>query len=344
MLSTFDHYRNDIRPDLFKESGGLINEQGEKWAKVRTMVNPIMMKPANANSYIPVIDQIAIDFVSHIEKIRDKNKETPANFGNDLRKWALESVCYIALDHRLNVFNTNQIDERVIGLIKASDDFIELSFDLEVKPSPWRWIATPKYKQLMQSFELMTNTTMHYIENAMAKLEKGERNENREPSVLEKMLETDKKLAVVMAIDMIIAGIDTVGSFIDSKYCESFLVRLKRVLVIQLIFSNLQYFLIYSNFFTQTIDLFHLQTTSTLVNCLFQLAKNPEKQKRLREELTTLPVDANGLLTPHSLQSIPYLSACVKETMRLSPVVPGNARQTPKNIVVKDYQIPEGVR
>lgn len=34
-MATFDHYRKHIRPDLFAESGGLLNEQGEKWAQVR---------------------------------------------------------------------------------------------------------------------------------------------------------------------------------------------------------------------------------------------------------------------------------------------------------------------
>lgn len=87
-----------------------------------------------------------------------------------------------------------------------------------------------------------------------------------------------------------------------------------------------------------------VQTTSTLTSCLYHLAKNPEKQQRLREEFQTVPIDSNGKLTPLSFRSTPYLSACIKETMRLSPVVGGNARQTPKDLVIQGYQIPEGVR
>lgn len=215
-LNTFDYYRKQIRPDIFAETGGLINEQGQKWAEVRTIVNPIMMKPANVNAYVPSIDDIARDFIAHIDRMLDSNNETPATFGNDIRRWALESVCFVALDHRLNLANGENTDQRATDIIQAVEDFIDLSFDLELKPSPWRWIATPKFKRLMKSFDVLTNSTLYYIENALAKLEenkaKGTNAENREPSVLEKILKTNKNVAVVMAIDMMVAGVDTVSS------------------------------------------------------------------------------------------------------------------------------------
>lgn len=63
-LETFEHYRNTIRPDIFEKSGGLLNEQGEKWAHARSIASPVLMKPTNVNAYVPTVDQIAIDFVS----------------------------------------------------------------------------------------------------------------------------------------------------------------------------------------------------------------------------------------------------------------------------------------
>lgn len=74
------------------------------------------------------------------------------------------------------------------------------------------------------------------------------------------------------------------------------------------------------------------------------MAKNPDKQERLRGELKTLQIDSNGLLTPQSFLTAPYLRAFIKETIRVSPIVTGNARRAQKNLVIKGYQIPEGVR
>lgn len=213
-MATFQHYRQRFHPELFAETGGLLNEQGEKWAQVRSIVGPIMMKPANVDAYIPSVDEIAIEFVQVVDKIRDKNMEVPATFDFELRKWALESVCFIALDHRLNIVRGDQRDSRATDIIKAVDDFVNLSYELEMKPSPWRFIATAKYKELMKSYDTITNTSMFFIENTMAKLEnhvnETSDDANHQKSVLEKILKTDKQIAVVMAIDMMLAGVDTV--------------------------------------------------------------------------------------------------------------------------------------
>lgn len=76
---------------------------------------------------------------------------------------------------------------------------------------------------------------------------------------------------------------------------------------------------------------------------MYQLAKNPDKQEKLREELQRLQVDSNGRLTPSSFLSAPYLRACLKETMRLAPIVSGTARAAGKDLIIKGYQIPKGV-
>lgn len=157
-ISTFDHYRKDIRPDVFKDMGGLISEQGEPWAKMRSIVNPIMLKPATVNAYIPVVDEIAIEFSDRIKTLRDNQNELPANFLYELNKWSLESIASIALNQRLHILDVNKNDtnSKSSQLIKAVDDFFVLSFDMEFSPSIWRYIATPKYKKLMKVFDDMT--------------------------------------------------------------------------------------------------------------------------------------------------------------------------------------------
>lgn len=78
-------------------------------------------------------------------------------------------------------------------------------------------------------------------------------------------------------------------------------------------------------------------------NFLYYLAKNPEKQEKLRDEVKTLPLDENGKLTPSSFLKAPYLRACLKEVMRLAPIVAGTARALEKDIVLKGYHVPKGV-
>lgn len=91
-ISTFNHYRQNIRSEVFKGMGGLISESGQAWAEMRSVVSPIMLKPAIVNAYTPVVDEIAIEFCDRIKTIRDENMEMPKNFLYELNKWSLESI------------------------------------------------------------------------------------------------------------------------------------------------------------------------------------------------------------------------------------------------------------
>lgn len=157
-IATFNHYRKHIRPDVFQDMGGLISESGEAWGKMRTVVNPIMLKPATVNAYTPVVDEITIEFCEHIKKLRDSNNELPAKFLYELNKWSLESIASIAVNQRLHVLDEQRKNGNTPArkLIKSVDDFFTLSYQLEMQPSLWRYISTPKYKQLMEAFDTMT--------------------------------------------------------------------------------------------------------------------------------------------------------------------------------------------
>lgn len=77
---------------------------------------------------------------------------------------------------------------------------------------------------------------------------------------------------------------------------------------------------------------------------LYFLAKHPEAQKKLHEEMKTIFPNKNSPLTKTSLANASYLKAVIKETLRLTPIAVGNLRTTTKDLVLCGYQIPKGVR
>lgn len=85
------------------------------------------------------------------------------------------------------------------------------------------------------------------------------------------------------------------------------------------------------------------QTTAAAVDLIYCLAKNPEKQERLREELNKVPLDEYGCLTPSSFKSVPYFRACFKESLRFIPVAAGNSRAAGQDLDIKGYFVPKGV-
>lgn len=80
-----------------------------------------------------------------------------------------------------------------------------------------------------------------------------------------------------------------------------------------------------------------------MIDLIYCLAKNPEKQERLREELCNVPLDESGGLKPSSFKKVPYFRACFKESLRLIPVAAGNSRAAGQDLEIKGYHIPKGV-
>lgn len=48
-------------------------------------------------------------------------------------------------------------------------------------------------------------------------------------------------------------------------------------------------------------------------------------------------------VTATTLEKIPYLRACIKETLRMYPVVLGNGRSLQSDTVISGYNVPKGV-
>ncbi|KAL5276503.1 hypothetical protein ACFFRR_001995 [Megaselia abdita] len=287
-LDTIVYHRKVRNADFYGSNGGLMSEQHELWGRVRSAVNPVMMNPKAVKIYIPTIDKVTKDFISVIRDKRDSNTfEVGDKFLDDINNWALESIALIALNTRLGCLGANKHPD-ADTLINGMHTFFNLSYELDFLPSMWKYVATPKFNKLMKVLDEVSDVSRKYVELARENMKSNPAKNDDEMSVLEKLIKVDKKTAVVMAMDMLFAGIDT--------------------------------------------------TSTALTACLLSLAKNQDKQSKLREELMTITEP----LTPESLNSVPYLRACIKESLRFYPVTTSNGRVLPTDIVVSGYYIPKG--
>ncbi|XP_055919790.1 probable cytochrome P450 12b2, mitochondrial [Eupeodes corollae] len=289
-LETFTYYRKKIRPDVFKNVGGLVSEQGKAWADIRNKVNPIMMKVQTVRHNLPDIDEISLEFLQKLEKLRDpETNKIKTNFHDEVKLWAFESICCIGLNRRMGFLSSSgSIDPDALRLSEAMSKFFQLSFEFDVQPSIWKYYETPKFKTLIQTYDEITDICTKYINEATSNFGKGEG-----PSgVLEKLCCIDKQIAVVMAIDMLMAGMDT--------------------------------------------------TSSVFLSTLYMIAKHPEKQNALRREVTEILPNNHTPLTTENTKNMPYLRACIKEALRITPITPANFRLTGCDVVLSNYKVPKG--
>lgn len=84
------------------------------------------------------------------------------------------------------------------------------------------------------------------------------------------------------------------------------------------------------------------QTSTIFTGVLLCIATNPEKQEILREEIKSILPTKNSELTVENMKNMPYLRACIKESIRLYPIGPGTIRRTNQNLEIDGYFVPSG--
>mmetsp|Transcript_23127 Transcript_23127/g.28427 ORF Transcript_23127/g.28427 Transcript_23127/m.28427 type:complete len:512 (+) Transcript_23127:82-1617(+) len=81
-------------------------------------------------------------------------------------------------------------------------------------------------------------------------------------------------------------------------------------------------------------------TATTMLWFIYELARNPDKQQKAAEEVIG-QLKGDGF---NRQSHLPYLKACYRESIRLSPIGnTGSFRTAPKDMVVRGYMIPKGV-
>uniref|UniRef100_A0A8C6R287 Cytochrome P450, family 24, subfamily a, polypeptide 1 n=1 Tax=Nannospalax galili TaxID=1026970 RepID=A0A8C6R287_NANGA len=82
-------------------------------------------------------------------------------------------------------------------------------------------------------------------------------------------------------------------------------------------------------------------TANSLMWVLYNLSRNPQVQQKLLQEIQTV-LPENQVPRAEDLRNMPYLKACLKESMRLTPSVPFTTRTLDKPTVLGEYTLPKG--
>ena len=89
----------------------------------------------------------------------------------------------------------------------------------------------------------------------------------------------------------------------------------------------------------------HETTASALTWAMYLLAKHPQIQDRLRNEVRSglpSPMDENSRVTSKSIERLPYLNAVCKEALRVYPPIMLTVREAVKDTTIQGVFIPKG--
>nr|UUB32621.1 cytochrome P450 CYP49A1 [Dendroctonus rhizophagus] len=296
-MPSLHYYKQKLKKEFFAGNEGVIGVHGPKWEAFRKQVQQILLPPATAKKYVEPLDVIAGDFLTLMEQSLDRNNELPGNFLSEIYKWALESVARVSLNTRLGCLEPHLPNESESQrIIDSINTFFWNVAEVELKFPVWRLYKNRSFRKYIGALEDFRTLCLKYITQTMESMELRNYDNVKEEdvSIVERILMKthNPKLAAVLALDLLLVGVDT--------------------------------------------------TSIALASTIYQLSQNPEKQQILFEELQHALPGQDSKVDVEAQEKMPYLKACIKETLRMYPVIIGNGRNLQSDTVLAGYQVPKG--
>ncbi|XP_065349768.1 ecdysone 20-monooxygenase-like isoform X2 [Cloeon dipterum] len=271
--------------------GGLTNEQGKVWHRLRESTTHDMVNTRVIQNLIADVNYMAIDYIAGINKLRDPDTGRVQDIIELNRKLGFESTCLLGLGCRVG-FLEDELNPRVKRLSQATNCLFEALNEANYNLPLWRYFPNSTYKKLAKAEEDLYELASEYLEPALQRIE-----ESYEPEAAQTVLigilkrsdldDKDKKSSIV---DFVSSGMNTIGN--------------------------------------------------TLSLLLYLIAKNPDAQTKLYEEINNL-LEPDEPISAKYLNSARYLKACVHEYFRILPTAPQIARIVESEMVLSGYQVPE---
>ncbi|KAB5584559.1 hypothetical protein PHYPO_G00108960 [Pangasianodon hypophthalmus] len=281
--------------DMRGQAYGLHVGMGEEWYRMRSALNPKMLKLQETVAYAPVIHDVVSDLLQRVERLRlrSQDKSTVYDLASELYKFGFEGISSILFETRLGCLQ-EEIPTETLRFIAAANNMLTLSETVLFFPQ-WTRKILPFWKQFILAWDDLYDVARTLIDRKVKQIEeKVQRGEKLEGMYLTYLLSSSKlSLAEVYVTisELLLGGVDT--------------------------------------------------TSNTMSWTLYHLARDPDVQNRLYQEVVSVCPDRR-LPTTEDLSRMPYLKAVIKETLRLYPVVPGNGRLTMENeVVVGGYLFPK---
>ncbi|XP_007227997.3 cytochrome P450 [Astyanax mexicanus] len=281
--------------EIRKHAYGPLTEIGAEWQRIRSILNPRMLKPKHVSSYTNAINEVVSDFIEKVAWLRATtgNGVMVPDVAGELYKFAFEGISSVLFETRMGCLN-EVVPEETQKFIFSVGEMFRLSPIVVLFPKSL-WPYMPFWKHFVAVWDHLFKVADDLVQKKMAEIqEKVKQGQPIEGEYLTHLLVSEQMspTEVLGSItELLLAGVDT--------------------------------------------------TSNTISWALYHLAREPEIQQRLYEEVISV-CPGDKVTSSEDISKMPWLKAVVRETLRLYPVVPGNARVIADNeIVVGGHLFPK---
>ncbi|XP_055518498.1 cholesterol side-chain cleavage enzyme, mitochondrial-like [Leucoraja erinacea] len=179
--------------DFRKEKYGVLLKSGEDWKKNRLILNKALFTPQITQRFVPLLNEVALDFVSMTYKEIEKSRrgKWTVDLSNDLFKFALESICHILYGERLDILQGHQNDASQRFINSISMMFKSTTPMLYIPPGLLKSINSKVWQEHIGSWDIIFAHANNCIQKTYRQFRKGLKDDRAYPGVLADLLLQD---------------------------------------------------------------------------------------------------------------------------------------------------------
>ncbi|XP_078598372.1 putative cytochrome P450 49a1 [Branchiostoma floridae x Branchiostoma japonicum] len=201
---------------------GVVNLNGPEWQRVRSSVQKDLMRPKTVGAYASLQDDVTRDLVDVIRALIGKEGSggQVQNFTNFVYRWALESISVVVLDKRLGCLTLDDLEPGSDAklMIDGVNDFFNAAVKLELSGAGrlYKYISTPTWRKFANAIDQWHGVAARLLKEKLTKsaAEDGKPAESDTDFLQSLLSRSDVTFeeAMLMAVDLMAAGIDTTGN------------------------------------------------------------------------------------------------------------------------------------
>ncbi|GBP65037.1 Cytochrome P450 CYP12A2 [Eumeta japonica] len=328
-FDSLEYFRKKYRNSDPEKSTGLLTEHGDKWKSFRSAVNPVMLQPKIIKLYNTSLDEVAMDMIesSRVGCVRPLSLFYSDESADEVEKRSLVPRSRSHARLRRNATMSHAFSMRSL---RNNQNMISEPFDVEMNKWALESIGVVALGGRIGCLrtDLPPDSPARRLIQCVHDIFRIADELDFKPSLWRFITTSNFKRAMKVyqeQIDLSKHFIQQARKQIDEKKITG--TEEKGVLEKLLEVDETTAVIMATDTLFAGVD----TAANTIIATLYLLAINPDKQAKLREEILSKD------------ERRPYLKACIKESMRLLPIVSGNLRRATKDYNIKGYLIPKGL-
>lgn len=202
--------------DMRGQAYGIHVDTGPEWYRIRSALNPKMLKLKEVAAYTPIIHEVVSDLLKRVEllRLRSHDQATVTDVASELYKFGFEGISSILFETRLGCLQ-EEIPTETLRFISGVNDMLTLSETVLFFPR-WTRSFLPYWKRFVQAWDDLIDVARCLIDKKVQQIEdQVARGEQVEGMYLTYLLSSNKLSLEEMYIsltELLLGGVDTTSN------------------------------------------------------------------------------------------------------------------------------------